>query len=72
MPIYEYACHECGRKFEMLVRSDTVPACPNCQSKDLEKMLSVFATADAAAQAAPASAPACGACCMPGGTCGFN
>lgn len=73
MPIYEYACHECGRQFEMLVRSDTVPSCPSCQSRDLEKKLSVFATAESAtAQATPAAAPACGACCMPGGSCGFN
>jgi putative FmdB family regulatory protein len=72
MPIYEYACHECGRKFEMLVRSDTVPSCPDCQSKDLEKMLSVFATAESGSQSASAAAPPCGACCMPGGTCGLN
>ena len=73
MPIYEYACHECGRKFEMLVRTDTVPSCPACQSRDLEKMLSVFATAESGSSAAAeAAAPSCGACCMPGGSCGMN
>jgi hypothetical protein len=25
MPIYEYACHDCGNAFELLVRSSTVP-----------------------------------------------
>ena len=36
MPIYEYACHDCGREFETLVRSDTVPACPRCHSTQLD------------------------------------
>ena len=44
MPIYEYACQDCGHAFETLVRSSTVPACPRCQSQQLEKQLSVFAT----------------------------
>ena len=43
MPMYEYACHDCGREFEALVRSDTVPECPGCHSKNLDKLLSVFA-----------------------------
>ena len=45
MPIYEYACKQCGQEFETLVRSSTVPDCPSCRSTDLEKKLSVFATA---------------------------
>ena len=49
MPMYEYACHDCGREFEALVRSDTVPECPGCHSKNLDKLLSVFATAALAA-----------------------
>ena len=42
MPIYEYACKDCGHAFEALVRSDTVPECPQCHSTTLEKQLSVF------------------------------
>ena len=45
MPIYEYACSDCGHKFEALVRTGTVPECPDCHSKELERLLSVFATA---------------------------
>ena len=30
MPIFEYACQDCGKQFETLVRSDTVPECPAC------------------------------------------
>ncbi len=67
MPIYEYACQGCGREFEALVRSDTVPECPQCHSTRLEKRLSVFATATSGASAAPAMAGPCGSCGHPGG-----
>jgi putative FmdB family regulatory protein len=45
MPLYEYKCCGCGHAFEVLVRpSDTdAPACPSCQSQDLERLLSMFA-----------------------------
>lgn len=68
MPIYEYACQDCGREFEALVRADTVPACPNCQSNHLDKQLSVFATAGAPSLRAPAAPmEACGSCGHPDG-----
>lgn len=76
MPIYEYACQACGREFEALVRSETVPGCPACRSTQLEKRLSVFATA--AAATAPDRAPVmtgpCGSCGHPGGpgSCALN
>jgi putative FmdB family regulatory protein len=60
MPIYEYACQDCGREFEMLVRSDTVPKCPQCHWTKLEKRLSVFATATS--DAATAMTGPCGSC----------
>jgi putative FmdB family regulatory protein len=65
MPIYEYACAKCGHQFEMLVRSGTVPGCPSCRSTEVEKKLSVFATAGSSEDAEPAGA--CGACGHPGG-----
>jgi putative FmdB family regulatory protein len=67
MPIYEYACNQCGQEFETLIRSDTVPGCPNCHSTSLEKKLSVFATAGSTAEPAPAYAGPCGSCGHPGG-----
>ena len=77
MPIYEYACQGCGREFEALVRSDTVPECPKCHSKALDKRLSVFATAASGPQPAPAAhgpISPCGSCGHPGGpgACAFN
>jgi putative FmdB family regulatory protein len=62
MPIYEYVCKQCANEFEALVRSSTIPECPSCHSTNLEKMLSVFATAGSTAEPAPAAAGPCGSC----------
>ena len=43
MPMYDYRCSACGAAFEMLVRSSTVPACPQCASTALERQLSLTA-----------------------------
>jgi putative FmdB family regulatory protein len=44
MPIFEYECRACGHDFEALVLPTTPPpACPKCQSADLEKLLSAAA-----------------------------
>jgi len=73
MPIFEFACRECGAEFETLVRPYTVPECPGCASTDLAKKLSVFAAATAGAAAGTAAGP-CGACGHPGGpgSCAFD
>ncbi len=42
MPIYEYRCRNCGKVFEILVRRNDVPVCPQCNSRDLKKLLSMF------------------------------
>ena len=41
MPIYEYACKACHFEFELLVREQEKPSCPDCQGYELEKLLSV-------------------------------
>ena len=43
MPLYEYTCRSCGQRCELLVRHDTVIACPTCKSQDLKRLLSLFA-----------------------------
>ena len=45
MPIYDYNCKTCGHPFEALVRSDTLPACPQCGSTALDKRVSSIAPA---------------------------
>ena len=42
MPLYEYRCRACARDFETLVRGTEQPACPACQSHDIERLLSSF------------------------------
>lgn len=73
MPIYEYRCDDCGRDFEALLRSTTVPACPDCGSAQLTKQLSVFATATASPDV-PAMAGGCGHCgeASPSGACPYQ
>jgi putative FmdB family regulatory protein len=41
MPIFEYRCQGCGHEFETLVLKGTVPACPQCQTTTLDRLLSV-------------------------------
>ncbi len=42
MPIFEYKCRGCGQPFEFLILPKSPePACPQCESRDVEKMLSV-------------------------------
>jgi putative FmdB family regulatory protein len=43
MPIFEYTCKDCRHHFEVIVSGKQKPACPACESRRLEKMLSVFA-----------------------------
>jgi putative FmdB family regulatory protein len=47
MPLYDFDCKACGRRFEALVRTGSVPACPACQSTDLHRHLSTFAVSSA-------------------------
>lgn len=44
MPIYEYKCGKCERNFEILQRNNEKVVCPECGSKSLEKLFSVFAS----------------------------
>ena len=69
MPIYEYVCKECRKGFEVLVRGSTVPECPTCRSKSLEKQLSVFSASVPTAFQSAKSIPdmACGTCGDPRG-----
>jgi putative FmdB family regulatory protein len=60
MPIYEYACRECGRRFEELVFGQApAPSCPGCSGGDVERLLSAVAVGRGE-QAGPASCGSCG------------
>jgi len=40
MPIYEYCCEQCGKKFETLIRGKEEAACPDCGSASVRRLLS--------------------------------
>jgi putative FmdB family regulatory protein len=41
MPIYEYKCGQCGRIFELLIRSKSQkPHCKHCESTELKRLVS--------------------------------
>jgi len=66
MPLYEYACKKCGHEFEALVFSGEEAACPECESRTLERRLSVPAR-PAGEKSLPTgcdpSLPPCGPAC---------
>ena len=69
MPIYEYICKDCGRRFEALQRFGEDAeglACPACGAKELEKAISAPAPARIEAGRSD-GAGGCGCC---GGSCG--
>ncbi len=47
MPLYEYRCRKCSRRFETLVFGKEKPSCPKCHGHDLEKLFSAFAVSGA-------------------------
>ena len=45
MPLFEYVCEDCARRFTFLsgvVAENTSPACPRCHSIRLKKLMSRF------------------------------
>lgn len=41
MPIFEYSCKACGHSFEAFIRGKEEAECPACESRELEKLLSL-------------------------------
>jgi putative FmdB family regulatory protein len=78
MPLFEYECRGCGKRFEFLTRDGQSPSCPSCQGAELQKLMSVFA----AQSSTPAKSSAgwdraigpCGSCGDPRGpgACSMN
>ncbi len=72
MPLFEYMCRDCGGKFEKIVpRYDSPAECCHCQSKDVEKLLSVFAVSGSSKESADEAG--CGRCgASQPGMCGME
>ncbi|MFA7227815.1 MAG: zinc ribbon domain-containing protein [Melioribacteraceae bacterium] len=82
MPIFEYKCSDCGKKFEIFHKSSTNPEeviCPACQSRNHKKLLSSFSASTGSSDFAGGSACSDGSCGVPSfgggcsnGMCGIN
>ncbi len=71
MPIYEYRCRGCQRDFERYVATAaaTAVACPECQSADVMRKLSVFGMKSDASVATMSGMSGGGGCCGGGCSC---
>lgn len=69
MPLRDYACTDCGHRFEHLERSSQrrKPRCPSCGSRNLAVAHSGFAVAQATSNPSPDRTP-CGHCGSPAGS----
>lgn len=70
MPIYEYICEDCGKKFDALRAmkdSDAPIACKNCNGTHTRRAISVF-FANSEGRSVTHSDGGCGGCS--GGSCG--
>ena len=74
MPIFEYVCKDCEKRFEALVFGSTKPECPACHSKKLDQQLSTFAVSAPKAASPRRAAGPCGSCGHPDGpgSCSMN
>ncbi|MDR2215477.1 MAG: zinc ribbon domain-containing protein [Nevskiaceae bacterium] len=43
MPIYDFQCAQCGKRFEALVRVDHSAECPACKATDVKRLFSSLA-----------------------------
>ena len=71
MPLYEYTCQECKHRFEVLQRIGEGAEgleCPECDSTQIEKEFSTFASTSDSGSASFGDGGACGG----GGGGGFT
>lgn len=79
MPIFEYACDDCGTKFEKLIRRAAETESVNCPACGQDHLTTQYSTFSARAAASKASSPAsacgegnCGSGFCGTGMCGMN
>ncbi|MFB3917929.1 MAG: zinc ribbon domain-containing protein [Terriglobales bacterium] len=73
MPIFEYICKDCKKRFEALVYGSRHPQCPLCQGANLEQQISVFSVgAGRSSRSEPVTSPCGGGMCGAGGACPYE
>ncbi|NLU48674.1 MAG: zinc ribbon domain-containing protein [Syntrophomonadaceae bacterium] len=69
MPIFDFACQDCGKKFDLMISNkdkDKV-TCPECGSSQVKQLLSVFNTAS---RGSKTELPSCSVGCPAAGSGG--
>jgi putative FmdB family regulatory protein len=69
MPLFDYACHDCGEQSEQLVSGSTEPKCPECGGTHLSKQLPIVAAPSRGLGDGPSRNPSAGSC---GAGCGCH
>lgn len=64
MPLYEFRCNKCRKKFEELVLSrDARVECPKCKAADVVRLMSAFSVkTPGSSKKAPSSGKSCAGC----------
>jgi putative FmdB family regulatory protein len=60
MPLYEYFCKNCGKRFDKMMRfseSNSTPECPFCSSQETSKQISTFASVGASGASSKQAQP---------------
>jgi putative FmdB family regulatory protein len=60
MPLFDYICKDCRKRFEALVSGNRGAQCPLCRSTNLEQQLSRFAVANGSESRAMAACASAG------------
>lgn len=78
MPIYEYKCNSCGKKFEFFhksIKSEKNVNCTECNSSEIKKVFSKFAASVSESSSfgsyQSSSETSSSGCCS-GGMCNLN
>jgi len=58
MPMFDFECRECKKRFEEIVHAESHVVCPGCGSDDLAKLWSAFAVGRGGRSSAPRCEPA--------------
>jgi putative FmdB family regulatory protein len=63
MPIFEYVCKDCKKRFEALVYGAEQAHCPLCKGTSLDQQISVFSVGSTKPARSCAAAAGCGGNC---------
>jgi len=63
MPIFDFACQDCGKKFDLMIsnRDKDKVTCPECGSSKVKQLLSLFNTTSSGGS--KTEMPSCSAGC---------